>query len=94
MLLPKIEESTIENITTEFFRADNVFLYLSNKMNQLNEHNPNLMTAISDLSYQIFIEHDNTSNEEKAVNRARAISIALLVANAINTQMEIDWLKG
>ena len=94
MLLPKIDESTVANITTEFFRTDNVFHYLANKMNQLNEHNPTLMTAINDLSNQVFIVHDNAPEEEKWINRARVMSISLLVVNMINTQMEIDWLKS
>lgn len=94
MLIPKVENSTIQNVTNEFFRAENVFQYLADKMNQLTEHNPDLMSAISDLSYQVFVVHDDASENEKAVNRARAISIALIVANCINTQMEIDWLKA
>jgi len=93
MLIPKIENSTINNVTREFFRAGLPFLYLNEKIDQLNENNPNLLLAINDLTKQIFIDHDDSDEATKIVNRMRAAAIALIVVNCINTQMEIDWLK-
>lgn len=94
MLIPKIENSTIENVTNEFFRAELPFVYLAEKLEQLKNHNPLLLIALNDLTKQIFVEHDDSDEATKTVNQVAAISIALVVINCINTQMEIDWLKA
>lgn len=94
MMLPKIQQSTIDNVTNEFFRAKLPVDYMFNKMERLKEHDPELLGVINDLSHKMFVEHDDASPEDKIVNRMRAVSLALVVINCVNTQMEIDWLKG
>lgn len=94
MMLPKIDASTFENVTSEFFRAELPLLYLKEKTNQLNEHDHNLLESIVTLSEKIFVDNDDASDHDKGVNKARAIALALVVVNLINTQMEIDWLKA
>lgn len=93
MLLPKISKSTVNNVTTEFFRNDNI-VYLANKVKQLNEHDPVLAAAVNDLCGQVFVENDDADETSKSVNKMRAIAICLVLLNVVNTQMEIDWLKA
>jgi hypothetical protein len=93
MLLPKISEATVENVTNEFFRGESI-VYLAGKIKQLNEHDPVLMTAVNDLCNQVFVGHDDADEGTKSLNKMRAVAICLIVLNVVNTQMEINWLES
>lgn len=94
MLIPKIEQSTIDNIVREFFRAEEPLDYIINKISQLEEHCPELIKTINSLADHLYVHYDDASDDDKLVNKLRAVALALVIVNCINTQMEIDWLKG
>lgn len=94
MLIPKIEQSTIDNITAEFLRAETPYNYILNKISQLEEHSPELMESINILADQLYVRNDDASENDKLVNKLRAVALALVVVNVVNTQMEIDWLRA
>lgn len=93
MILPKIHPSTVENLTNEFLRSEPE-KYIYSKIQQLNEHNPDLLNSIEGLAETVFVANDDASEVDKYVNKLRAIAVCLVIVNIINTQMEIDWLKG
>ena len=92
MLVPKILDSTIENATNEFFKRGDVS-YLEDKIKQLSEENPNLLNSINILSHSLFVENDDSDDNESQINKMRAVALCLVIINLINTQMEIDWLS-
>lgn len=94
MLITKIQKSTIGNITREFFRTETPYNYILAKVEQLENHSPELMEAINTLANELYVVHDDADEDSKRVNKLRAIALCLVVVNCINTQMEIDWLKG
>jgi len=92
MLIPKINVSTIDNVSSEFFRK-NTFDYIQEKTFQLVDENLNLISCIKILAKSLYVDHDDCSNEEKIINEQKAVALALIVVNLINTEMEIEWLK-
>lgn len=94
MLIPKIEQSTIDNITVEFLRAETPYNYILDKISQLEEHSPELMESVNSLADRLYVHYDDASEDDKLVNKLRAVALALVVVNIVNTQMEIDWLRA
>jgi len=92
MLIPLINESTIENLTNEFLRT-NPLDYVKEKVYQLKEENPLLLGCIAETAEIVFVQEDDAPEEDKLINKWRAIAFALLVLNIVNTEMEIEWLK-
>lgn len=92
MMLPKISQSTFDNVSREYFRGDSMD-YILAKIDQMGESNKPLLQCINDLANGVFIDNDDSSEEDKRVNKMRAVACMLLLSNVINTQMEIDWLK-
>ena len=94
MLIPKIEKPTIDNVTREVLRSDESYNYIIDKKKQLKEHCPELLDVINSLADRLYVHYDDSNEDDKLVNKLRAVALGLVVVNLINTQMEIDWLKG
>ena len=92
MMLPKISQSTFDNVSREYFRGDSMD-YILNKIDQMGESNKPLLQCINDLANGVFVDSDDASEDDKRVNKMRAVACMLILSNVINTQMEIDWLK-
>lgn len=93
MMLPKIQQSTFDNVSREYFRGDSMD-YILAKIDQMGDSNKPLLQCINDLANGVFVDGDDSSDDDKRVNKLRAVSCMLLLANIINTQMEIDWLQS
>lgn len=94
MLIPKIEKSTIDNVTREFLRSDTPYNYILDKISQLEEHCPELIDTINSLADRLYVHYDDSNEDDKLINKLRAVALTLVVVNCINTQIEIDWLKN
>lgn len=92
MLIPQIQESTVQNLCNEFMR-EGMGEYLKNKVDILADSNPHLFISICSLADNLFVIHDDSPSEDKMVNKMRAIALTLVAINLINTEMEIEWLK-
>ena len=92
MMLPPINQSTFDNISREYFRGDSMD-YILSKIDQMSEENKPLLQCINDLANGIFVDNDDSSEDDKRVNKLRAVACMIILSNVINTQLEIDWLK-
>lgn len=92
MLIPKINKSTVDNITNEFLRTTS-FDYILDKIDQLSVENPALLECVKTLAKTIYVDNDDASEIDKKVNELRCVAICLIIINVINTEMEIEWLK-
>lgn len=93
MMLPKIQQSTFDNVSREYFRGDSMD-YILAKIDQMGDSNKPLLQCINDLANGVFVDGDDSSDDDKRVNKMRAVACMLLLSNVINTQMEIDWLQS
>ena len=91
-MLPPINQSTFDNISREYFRGDSMD-YILSKIDQMSVSNKPLLQCINDLANGVFVDNDDSSDEDKRVNKMRAVACMLILSNIINTQLEIDWLK-
>jgi len=92
MMLPQISQSTFDNVSREYFRGDSMD-YILAKIDQMSVDNKPLLQCINDLANGVFVDNDDSSDEDKRVNKMRAVACMLVLSNIINTQLEIDWLK-
>ena len=83
-MLPILESSSVDNVAREIIHCGGVLPYTIDKIDLLKENNPELLNLIESLSESVSCN----------LNRIQCIAICVAVVNSIQTQCEIDWLKG
>jgi hypothetical protein len=83
MMLPHISQSTVENLEREVVHSGGALNYTLDKVDSLLKENKELLELITSLSLSI----------KDKESRMQAVAMCVATAYAINTQMEIDWLK-
>jgi hypothetical protein len=83
MMLPQISQSTVENLEREVIHSGGALNYTLDKVDLLIKENKELLELITSLSLSI----------KDKESRMQAVAMCVATAYAINTQLEIDWLK-
>lgn len=83
-MLPILESSSVDNLEREIIHSGGVLPYTIDKIDLLKENNPELLNLIKSLSESV----------DGRYNRLQCIAICVAIVNCIQTQYEINWLKG